>query len=422
MTSLPVCLRRISVRARLLRTGLVAIVGIATACGVAAPQASAATSAAHYPVAGSAVPDADPFYAAPGNLSSYRPGAVVGSRPVTAQSFGGATAVTAWQVSFRSNDVHNRPELAITTLVVPNTPWQGLGQRPVVSVQSPEDGLGTQCAPSYLVATGNDSQDAALAENLLLAGYAITLPDHEGPQSVYEAGPEQGHVVLDGIRAVKHFAHDGIGTGNPWALSGYSGGATATGWAAQLQPSYAPDVHLVGAASGGTPADQAAVGRSLDGGVFSGFELAASVGIGTAWPESGITNLLNPAGKAAFADLKGKCENAIISGYAGKKFADYSTVADPLTVPSVKKVLDADTLGATPPATPVYDYHANTDEIVPVAQDNTLVQRWCAEGAKVVKVRDPAGEHVEESVFREPAVLAWLTARFQGLPVVTSTC
>jgi hypothetical protein len=37
-------------------------------------------------------------------------------------------------------------------------------------------------------------------------------------------------------------------------------------------------------------------------------------------------------------------------------------------------VLRKNTLGSTAPATPIYDYHANTDEIVPVAQDNALTK------------------------------------------------
>jgi hypothetical protein len=45
---------------------------------------------------------------------------------------------------------------------------------------------------------------------------------------------------LDGIRAVKSFTGDrSIGADSPVAMPGYSGGAQATGWAAQLQPTYA---------------------------------------------------------------------------------------------------------------------------------------------------------------------------------------
>jgi hypothetical protein len=376
--------------------------------------------AATYPAPGSVVPDKDPFYAAPSNLAALKPGAVVASRPVSIGAFGGQL-VNSWQIAYRTEDSHDKPELTVTTLVVPKTPWLGSGARPAISIQAPEDSVGTQCSPSYTLATNSDEQDPLLGANAFLAaGYAIALPDHEGPKSVFLAGPEEGHAVLDGIRAVKTFGH-GITRSNPWALDGYSGGANATAWAAQLQPTYAPDVPLVGAAMGGTPSDPAAVARSLDGGLFAGFEFAGAAAVSIEWPEAKIPSVLNAAGKAAFADVTGKCETDILSAYAGKKLADYATVPDPLVVPSVAKILALDTAGSMRPATPIYDYHADTDEIVPVAQDNALVKAWCGEGATVVEVRDLVGEHVEEAVLHEPDVFAWLTARFHGRGV-TSTC
>lgn len=65
-------------------------------------------------------------------------------------------------------------------------------------------------------------------------------------------------------------------------------------------------------------------------------------------------------------------------------------------------MLKADTLGAAAPDTPMYDYHADTDEIVPVAQDNTLTQNWCACGATVQIVRDLIGEQRRPSLGRTP--------------------
>lgn len=109
-------------------------------------------------------------------------------------------------------------------------------------------------------------QDVPQALAFLVLGYAVAMPDHEGPDAEFLAGPQEGHATLDGIRAVHNFDTHGIGAANPVALYGYSGGANATAWAAQLQPSYAPDLHLAGAAIGGTPADPAATARFIDGG------------------------------------------------------------------------------------------------------------------------------------------------------------
>ncbi|WP_432278451.1 lipase family protein [Nocardia carnea] len=51
----------------------------------------------------------------------------------------------------------------------------------------------------------------------------------------------------------------------PVAIAGYSGGGLATGWAAALQPSYAPELKIDAAVGGGVPAGQGknARGRGL---------------------------------------------------------------------------------------------------------------------------------------------------------------
>lgn len=386
----------------------------------AAASASAATPSATA-APGSTVPDQDPFYSAPADIASYTPGAVVGSRPVPGVNlFGIPVPVNAWQISYRTNDSHGQPELAVTTLVVPKTAWTGSGPRPVISLQTPEDSVGTSCAPSYQIATGKDVQDAALGSQLLAANWAVAIPDFEGPKSVFLAGPQAGHAVLDGIRAVKAFGTAGIGRSNPWALDGYSGGAEATGWAAQLQPSYAPDVKLAGAAIGGLPSDPAAVASYIDGTAFAGFEFAAAYGIATEFPEAGIDGLLNARGQQDFASLKGTCETNILPAYAFRKLSEDTSVADPLAAPSVAAALRADTLGSAAPATPVYDYHADTDEIVPVGQDNTTVNSWCAAGGTVEKVRDLLGEHVEEVAARALSVEVFLANRFANKPANSS--
>ena len=397
-----------------------AAVGAADAS--AAPLPSTAAPAAAAPAPGSVVPDQDPFYTAPADIAGYQPGQIVGTRPVPDVTVAGVSVpLEAWQISYRTNDSNNQPEMAVTTLVVPEVPWLGGGSRPVVSLQSAEDSLGTACAPSYLIATGGDEEEIGLAAEHLLANWAVAFPDFEGPKSVFMAGPQAAHAVLDGIRAVKNFDTDGIGAGNPWALDGYSGGAEATGWAAQLQPSYAPDVRLVGAAIGGTPADPTAVAQYMDGGAFAGFEFAAAYGIATEYPQAGIQGLLNSRGQQDFATIDGECELTILGQFAFRDLNQDTTVSDPLGVPSVATVLQQDTLGAAAPSTPVYDYHANTDEIVPVAQDNTLVGNWCRDGGTVQEVRDPIGEHSEEAVYRETSVQQFLTARFAGT-APTSSC
>lgn len=407
--------------AALLATLLTLLGSAAVLTGSAGPSEAATagpTAGSAATSAGSLPPDQDPFYRAPANLDSYAAGQIVATRAVTPKAGLLPLPVKAWQLSFRSNDEHGRAILGVTTLLVPLTPWVGGGSRPVVSYQSPEDSVGTSCAPSYNLVSGQSvftAQDIAQFSPYLTADWAVVMPDHEGPHAYFGDGVNSGQITLDSIRAVKSFDVDGVGATNRYAISGYSGGAQATAWAAQLQPTYAPDVTLVGAAIGGTPGDLAATARYLDGGAFSGFEFAAAYSLDHAFPEAGVDALLNARGRSDFAQGAGMCESDLLTHFAFRKLAQDTTVADPLAVPSVAAALERNHLGVSgAPTIPVYDYHANTDEIVPVAQDNAFVAAWRAQGTKVQEVRDPIGEHVEEAVVRIPSVVTFLSARFAG--------
>jgi hypothetical protein len=99
----------------------------------------------------------------------------------------------------------------------------------------------------------------------------VLVTDYQGPDDAYGAGRMAGHAVLDGIRAAERLGSTGLaGSATPVGMWGYSGGGLATGWAAELQPSYAPELQVRGVASGGTPADLKAAAATIDGGPFSG--------------------------------------------------------------------------------------------------------------------------------------------------------
>jgi hypothetical protein len=384
---------------------------------------TAGRAAADSPPAGSVPPSQDPFYQAPASIGSYAPGQIVATRPVTGS---GISNVDAWQISYRTNDAHNVPEMTVTTLLVPQAAWTGSGARPAVSLQFPEDSTGLQCSPSYEIASKGIigiAYDALLTNSLLAKNWAVALPDFEGPKSEFIVGPQAGQAVLDGIRAARSFNVDGVGAANPWALDGYSGGANATGWATQLQPSYAPDVKLAGAAVGGTPADPKAVAQYIDGGLFAGFEVAATASIVTEYPaETDYQAILNAQGRTDLQNAAGKCLDQLLLDFPFHKLASDTAISDPLGFPPIATVLKADTMGAAAPDTPIYDYHATGDEIVPVAQDNTLTQAWCKLGATVQIDRDPGVvEHVLEITNRENSVLAFLAGRFAGTPA-TNNC
>src|SRR5262249_54866495 len=92
---------------------LLAAATLTAATALPAPAAHADTGP---PSPGSVPPDQDPFYAAPADIASHPAGQVVASRPVALPEFLAHT-VNAWQISYRTNDSHGQPELAVTTVL-----------------------------------------------------------------------------------------------------------------------------------------------------------------------------------------------------------------------------------------------------------------------------------------------------------------
>jgi Secretory lipase len=101
----------------------------------------------------------------------------------------------------------------------------------------------------------------------LLAGEVVVVPDIEGGEADFGAGPEYGMNTLDSLRAALGSLVTGLANVAKIGLIGYSGGAIAAEWAAEFAPTYAPDVNqrLVGAAMGGVLVDPAHNLRYVDG-------------------------------------------------------------------------------------------------------------------------------------------------------------
>ncbi|WP_328330936.1 lipase family protein [Kribbella sp. NBC_00382] len=388
-----------------------ALIAIAVSIGLlatASPSASAATTAL-------TEPDQDAFYQPAPGYESKAPGTVLKKRSVTVTGLGIPLPVKAFQLQSRSTDAKNRPVTVISTVIVPLIPY--LGQRPLLSYQPATDSLGDQCNPSYTLRTGLEKELPLLALGVA-KGWAVVVTDYQGPRDAYGAGRMEGHAVLDGIRATLASPEAGLTPTTKVGIWGYSGGGLATGWAAELQPSYAPELNLVGVASGGTPADLAAAGRQMDGGPFSGLFLAAAIGVTREYPE--LLTIFNAKGNQLIAAMDDLCvtEEAL---YTFQSVKQYSDSPDPLSEPIARQVLTTNKMGANAPKAPVYLYHSKFDELIPWAVGKSLNDAWCAKGTKVAMYTDYASEHNVLAVTGAPAAVAYLNARFLGLKA-PSTC
>jgi triacylglycerol lipase len=156
----------------------------------------------------------------------------------------------------------------------------------------------------------------------LLRGWAVSVPDHAGPDSNYGAGRLGGQVTLDGVRAAEHFAPAELGPDTPVGLWGYSGGGFSTAWAAELQPSYAPELNVVGSAEGGVPADFNDLINTNKGSGAFGLVFAAAVGLSREYPAMGLSSLLNPRGLQLQNQISTLCVGRLLTVAPGLSFND----------------------------------------------------------------------------------------------------
>ena len=378
-----------------------------------------------------AAPSADPFYTAPSPLPAGAAGTVIRSRPtcVTAGSVG--APYQAWQVMYLSTATEDAngnpseltavPTVDVATIILPLTN-ANTSPRPLVSYQVAEDAASQSCAPSYETWQGTESEGVAWP-SLLAQGWAVVVPDHEGLDSEFAAGVQEGHAVLDGIRAAESFAPAGLaGAKTPVGLWGYSGGGHATSWAAELAPSYAPELNLVGATHGGTAADIKVVWDHLNG-LDTSLDFAAAIGVSRAYPNLvDLPSILNPAGMALVQQANsGTCDPSASGTVSNYTKCGCNPVDDPADFPVIAEMIRVNDLRQHVPKVPEYIYHSYNDELIPLSVAQEQVAAYCAGGATIWFRVDYPSEHISNAYTGASGAVAYLASRFAGHPAL-NTC
>lgn len=416
--------------ATLATTALCALLVAATPAFVAAP-ASATPSLKIAPAPLIPLPAEldSAFYRPPAaTVAKAKPGQILGARRITPANLGLVPInVDAWQLSFRSTDTKGRAIPAVTTVLKPRGTTKG--PRKVISMQIAEDSTAGHCSVSYAVQQFNASSllgqvvapaELLIAQGFLAQGYAVVLPDHEGPNYAYAAGPLGAHITLDSLRAVKAFAPSSVTNASPIGLYGYSGGAIVTGHTAELKKSYAPELNIVGAAEGGVPANLKDLLLAAQNGATSGLVFGAVVGLSREYDyfRTFLDRNVDPLGKAVMA-LKGP----LCVQYQAMTFPFMNNLGfirwpgGALQAPAVKRLLADTKMGKSTPDMPMYIWNSQLDEIVPIHQVNQLVNTYCRDPkAQVTYTRDHLSEHLIGEVSGAPMAFLWLKDRLDGKP------
>lgn len=370
-------------------------------------------------------PQNDPFYSPPAGFEKLSPGTILRTRPVPDKigvlALFPQNVANAWQVLYRTTDALGKAEATVTTIIEPHNS----DPTKLLSYQVAEDSASQVCAPSYVLQTGSSVRGIVTKVEILLMdaalerGWYVNIPDYQGPMSSFTCGLQSGQATLDSIRAVLASTHvTNVHADARVALWGYSGGALASGWAAELQPTYAPELKIIGAALGGTPSDLNATINAVNEGPFVGLVPSGILGLSQQYPDLNefVQSQLIPKKKAAFNKAASQCLAQDILQFAFQDIFKYFSNPNILNEPISVKVLNENKMGKYVPKIPLFMYHAIHDEVVPFAPAQALVKKYCAKGSNIEFVKDELSEHAILAVTGAADAMLWLTDRMNGKP------
>jgi fermentation-respiration switch protein FrsA (DUF1100 family) len=260
---------------------------------------------------------------------------------------------------------------------------------------------------------------------VLARGWAVALTDYQGlgtpGDHTYMVGRALGPNVLDSMRAARSFDPEQFPVEGPAAIIGYSEGGASAAWAAQLQPTYAPDVPLAAVAAGAAAADLETAGPSIDGTFFSFFIAYGGIGYAAAYPELDLDSHLTPRARDGIAMLRNSSVlQAAMWGPRGVR-ADELTKPNVLELPEWRARMRENRLGDIAPAAPVLLHHARRDQIVSFQQSVRLHEDWLRRGADVrLYVTRGGVDHLSGAVAGTPVALDWIERRLARLVTMPS--
>ncbi|WP_227999102.1 lipase family protein [Nocardia australiensis] len=348
------------------------------------------------------------FYSAPIPLEDVRAGDVVRTRPVFAPQLTGAAG--AWQIVYVSTDSRSQPIAASAIVLIPDeVPDPGTGA--ILLYCPPFHGLGGQCAPSQLLATGAE-YDIVGIEAALARGWVVAIPDGQGlgagtgPHTFLAARAAGAKPMLDLARALYRGSHLDVPIA-PVVAWGYADGGRIAAVAGELQPWYAAEVDLRGVAAGAVASDLAVLAALLGRGNGAGLAFAGLVGLARAYDHLPLRQVLNEDGLVAAAEA-GHLTVAELLQRFPEPLAHWCREPDPWNNQWWRRVLALETLAHVKTVVPLHLYHGALDPIVPVRAGRRALIAYRQRGTRV-DWREYDGDHHSTAHWAIPDVLARLT-------------
>jgi triacylglycerol lipase len=272
---------------------------------------------------------------------------------------------------------------------------------------------------------------------MVARGFAVVVTDYEGlgtpGMHTYLNRASEGYALIDAARAAMRLPGTSLNPHGPVAFWGFSQGGGASASAAELAPTYAPDLDVVGAWANAPPADLSALLPFADGSVAVGLMGYLLNGLMAAYPdaEPAIRGSLTPQGEDLLNRTQDQCATEMVLTFAFHHFQEYFST-DPYELVAqepLKSLLAEQKLGRYRPSAPVFIDQNRRDPLVAWVPSHQLALDWCAKGADIEFwtneeppfLNKTGNNHYLTYLVDGERGLQWIADRFNGLPT-TPNC
>lgn len=396
------------------RWGRVLALAVALVVSVAAVKVSDALD--------EAAPAVDDFYTAPASVPDA-PGSLLRAEPFTREVPSGARG---WRILYTTRDALGAPALASALVVAPE---RVAGPLPVIAWAHGTTGYARHCAPSLLEQPFTSGAFPDVWDQVVANGWAVVATDYAGlgteGHQPYLIGKGQARSLLDSVRAARHLKDTEPTLGlapDRTVVWGHSQGGAAALWTSQEQPTFAPDVPLLGTVAMAPAADPLALAKNLSsitgGSVFGSFVAQAYA---DTYPDLALSDMIRPAALSFVRELATRClaePGVLKSALTALSLGDATILrGDPSAGPFGTRLRQ--NIPTSPGPGPLLIAQGTDDSLVLPSVTRSYVRGLLRAGHRA-ELRTYRGlDHmplVQEGSALLPELLAWTKARIDAAP------
>jgi pimeloyl-ACP methyl ester carboxylesterase len=370
------------------------------------------------------------FYTPPRPLPPASPGTLISSTKVTGV-LGVPAGATVWRMLFHSTTIYGADEAESGYVIAPSR-LAPAGGYPIIAWAHGTSGFAAQCAPSLFTDAGGGFGPYLIPalDRYLSAGYVIAAADYQGLGVAdgvhpYLLGASEGMAVLDATRAARQLT--GLRTSGTVIIYGHSQGGQAALFAAQMAPSYAPELHVIGvvaaAPATGLSTLMAVIATPL-GAQFMPYSIPAAYSWSQTYDDLPITDIFSAAGaRFASTEVTRGCSDQVAEAIAAHHLQPVqvflqSAENNPVVVAHAR----ANDPGNVRTLFPMLVVQGTADRTVPPPlTDSFVTTKACPIGDTVEYLHVTGATHDTVVFEAAPTIVAWMDARLAGDPAPT-TC